>query len=169
LVDAEQTYLQAFIDSLAIQYGDVINKHGPIVLNTFQCYLKSSQDRVKLEYERCKLMGVPFAAKFVRGAYMYEERRLAKENNYPDPIHDAIEHTHNSYDSNLREIIPKLSPKCHLLVASHNENSCQLAIDLIKQHNIKDQVSFAQLLGFADHITFSLAREVMNIVYFLNV
>lgn len=29
---------------------------------------------------------------------MYEERRLAKENDYPDPIHDNLEATANSYN-----------------------------------------------------------------------
>jgi hypothetical protein len=95
---------------------------------------------------------------------MFEERRLAKEYKYADPIHESIEATHNTYNTNLKDIIPKLSSNSHLLVASHNEQSVQLARELIKQSsNIKDQVSFAQLLGFADHITFSLAKEVQSI------
>lgn len=37
----------------------------------------------------------PIGWKLVRGCYMYEERRLAKEGNYPDPINDTLQDTAN--------------------------------------------------------------------------
>lgn len=163
MVDAEQTYLQSTIDSYAVQLGNIYNKDFPVVYNTFQNYLKSAPDRIKFEIERCNMLNTPFAAKFVRGAYMIEERRIAGQQGYEDPIFKTIEETHKCYNSNLEYTLPRLSPSSHVLVASHNEDSVFLAKKLMTQYNLKGRVAFGQLLGFADHITFSLANDVREI------
>jgi len=159
LVDAEQTYVQPAIDSFAVQFGNIYNKDATIVLNTFQNYLRSGTDRIRFEFARVNHLGLNFGGKFVRGAYMIEERRLAKELKYPDPIHDTVQDTHKNYNSNVAYAIPLLSKKSHLMVASHNEESVISARDLSHKHEKTAQVSFAQLLGLADHLTFSLAKE----------
>jgi len=162
LVDAEQTYMQATIDSFTMQFSEVYNKVTPIVLNTFQNYLKTTKDRVNYEMERSKALNLPFGAKLVRGAYMIEERRLAKELNYPDPIHDTVEDTHDCYNSNLTAVIKNWIPNSHLMVASHNEYSNYLGKNLVKEYNItsdKGHVSFVQLLGLADYVTYANADE----------
>ena len=107
-------------------------------MNTFQNYLKSTMDRVNFEIERCKALKIPFGAKLVRGAYMVEERRLAKELNYADPIHDTVEHTHECYNMNLTNVIKNWIPKSHLMVASHNEYSNYLGKALVKEYNITE-------------------------------
>jgi len=112
------------------------NRTTPIVLNTFQNYLKSTKDRVNFEIERSKALNLPFAAKLVRGAYMIEERRLAKELNYADPIHDSLEDTHECYNTNLTNVIKNWIPNSHLMVASHNEYSNYLGKNLVKEYNI---------------------------------
>jgi len=162
LVDAEQTYMQATIDSFTMQFSEVYNRTTPIVLNTFQNYLKSTKDRVNFEIERSKALNLPFAAKLVRGAYMIEERRLAKELNYADPIHDSLEDTHECYNTNLTNVIKNWIPNSHLMVASHNEYSNYLGKNLVKEYNItadKGHVSFVQLLGLADYITYANGSE----------
>jgi len=162
LVDAEQTYIQATIDSFTMQFSEVYNKDTAFVLNTFQNYLKSTQDRVNFEIERCKALKIPFGAKLVRGAYMVEERRLAKELNYADPIHDTVENTHDCYNMNLTNVIKNWIPNSHLMVASHNEYSNYYGKSLVKEYNItadKGHVTFIQLLGLADHLTFSNAED----------
>jgi len=162
LVDAEQTYIQLTIDSFAMQFSEVYNKERAPVLNTFQNYLKSTQDRVNFEIERCKALNILFGAKLVRGAYMVEERRLAKELNYADPIHDTVQNTHDCYNANLTNVIKNWIPNSHLMVASHNEHSNYLGKNLVKEYNItadKGHVSFVQLLGLADHLTFSNAED----------
>lgn len=40
------------------------------------------------------------------------------------------------------------------MVASHNEESVFKARDLVKNYDIQGKVSFAQLLGLADHLSF---------------
>ena len=134
-----------------------------IVLNTFQNYLKATQDRIKYELERCKVLNLPFGAKMVRGAYMVEERRLAREYAYEDPIHSTIEDTHQNYNSNLEYLFSNWIPGSQVIIASHNENSVNWGKHLISKYHINSQkgsVSFAQLLGLGDHLTHSLASEV---------
>ena len=67
---------------------------------------------------------------------MIEERRLANENKYEDPIFSNIEETHDNYNINLESTIKNLTQNCRLVVASHNEQSVLLARDLIEKHNI---------------------------------
>jgi len=162
LIDAEQTYMQAAIDSFTVQYSNMFNKELAIVLNTFQNYLKATQDRIKYELERCKVLNLPFGAKMVRGAYMVEERRLAREYAYEDPIHSTIEDTHQNYNSNLEYLFSNWIPGSQVIIASHNENSVNWGKHLISKYHINSQkgsVSFAQLLGLGDHLTHSLASE----------
>ena len=78
LIDAEQTYLQAAIDSFANQLSQVYNRgNKKINLNTYQCYLKKQPDIIDLEIAASKKMGYNLVIKMVRGCYMVEERDLA--------------------------------------------------------------------------------------------
>lgn len=169
LIDAEQTYIQAAIDSFAVQMSDAYNTEEAMILNTFQNYLKSSTDRVKFEVERTRALGLKFGAKFVRGAYMREERELAKVHGYADPIHEKLEDTHAAYNANLEYTLLNMSAGSHAMVASHNEESVGKARNLVRNYQIKGKVSFAQLLGLADHLSFDLAKEVTNTITFENI
>jgi len=55
--------------------------------------------------ERAERQGFVFAAKAVRGAYIVQESRLAKEQGYANPIHESKEATHACYDSVVEMII----------------------------------------------------------------
>ena len=52
-----------------------------------------------------------FAAKLVRGAYMYSERELAEEENRDSPIHDSLDDTHASYDRNMESVLTYINKK----------------------------------------------------------
>jgi len=162
LVDAEQSYYQETIDSFNMQFSNIYNKKSAIILGTYQNYLKTARERLAFEVERCKALNICLGAKMVRGAYMVEERRLARKYGYPDPILPSIEETHSSFNDNLEYLVANWIKGSHVLVASHNEYSVQLAKDLIIKHDItpdKGFVTFAQLLGLGDHLTFSLANQ----------
>jgi len=73
-----------------------------------------------------------FAAKLVRGAYMEQERRLAREHGYEDPINPNFEATSKMYhaclDEVLKNIVRRESGQIRLMVASHNEDTIRYAI-----------------------------------------
>ena len=79
-VDAEQSYLQRILDSIAHQLTHRFNRGDKvIIMNGFQQYLKRMERQVPLEIEAAKKLGFNLGIKLIRGAYMNEERRLAKE------------------------------------------------------------------------------------------
>lgn len=61
---------------------------------------------------------------------MVEESELAHNNNQPSPICPSYEATSDSYHSCLTHVITHLStnPNSQLLVATHNQSTCQLAV-----------------------------------------
>jgi proline dehydrogenase len=57
-----------------------------------------------------------------------------------------------------------------LFIGTHNEQSCYLAMDLMRQLNIdkKDNnVWFGQLYGMSDHISFNLAEQGYNVAKYV--
>lgn len=94
-VDAEQSYIQPIIDSLAMQLSVLFNTHSRVtIMNGFQAYRTRTPALLQREIQRCRMLGINFGIKLVRGAYMNEERKLAQEHNYTSPIWSSIEQTH---------------------------------------------------------------------------
>jgi len=73
-----------------------------------------------------------FAAKLVRGAYMEQERLLAREQRYEDPINPSFDATSKMYHACLDEVLNstvKRDPgQVRVMVASHNEDTIRYAI-----------------------------------------
>lgn len=63
---------------------------------------------------------------------MEQERRLAREHNYEDPINPSYEATSEMYQRSLDEVLKqtvKRSPeKIRVMIASHNEDTIRYAI-----------------------------------------
>ncbi|XP_055597619.1 proline dehydrogenase 1, mitochondrial-like [Uranotaenia lowii] len=170
MVDAEQTYFQPIISRITVEMMRKYNTEKPIVLNTYQCYLKEAFREVSADLEQAQHQNFYFGCKFVRGAYMDQERERAKTLNYEDPINPDYEATTEMYFKNIREAFSRIKAlkesgkdprRISITVASHDEDTVRFAIQEMKKNGIsrKDNVvSFGQLYGMCDYITFPLGQ-----------
>jgi proline dehydrogenase len=143
-VDAEQSYMQRGLDSIAHQLTHHFNRGTKtIIMNGFQQYLKRMSKVVPLEIEASKRLGYNLGVKLIRGAYMNEERTLARQGGYESPVHETIEDTHNCYNTNLRILTASFKPNDRIFVGSHNLESVELARQLINGNDFNGRVSLA--------------------------
>jgi proline dehydrogenase len=168
-VDAEETWIQDPVDALTILMMDSFNKQKCIVYNTTQHYrhdrLQFLEDCYEAAVERKFILG----AKLVRGAYMEKERKRAAEIGYPDPIQPDKSSTDKDFDDGVRFCVDHLD-RVSLVVASHNERSNMLAVELLQQKGLPlrhHHVHWSQLYGMSDNITFNLAKVGCNVSKYL--
>ena len=151
-VDAEQTFMQAAIESCGQQLTHKYNRGDQhIIMNCYQCYLNRMRQVIQYEVATSKVLGYNLGVKLIRGAYMNEERALAQENGYESPVWSSIEETHACYNDNMLHVIEHLEENGLLFVASHNQSSVDQATELIRQRGFRDhRVRFGQLKAFSD-------------------
>jgi Proline dehydrogenase len=164
---ANTTAASLLASSKAATGGDKAESY-PVVYNTFQAYLQDTPSRLELALRRSDNEGWLFGAKLVRGAYMVQERQLAKDKGYKDPIHPNLQATHDCYHRCTDRILKACFEQgAELMVASHNEGSVKHVAanmhNLLAKHGggsdlTTTGVSFGQLLGMCDHISFTLGR-----------
>ena len=89
-------------------------------------------DWLKNDLAQSEKQNYLFAAKLVRGAYMEQERRLAREQGHEDPINPNFEATSKMYhaclDEVLKNIVKRQPGQVRIMVASHNEDTIRYAI-----------------------------------------
>uniref|UniRef100_A0AAX7TED8 Proline dehydrogenase n=1 Tax=Astatotilapia calliptera TaxID=8154 RepID=A0AAX7TED8_ASTCA len=163
MVDAEQTYFQPAISRLTLEMQRTYNGEKPVIFNTYQCYLKEAYDNVTMDVELSRREGWHFAAKLVRGAYMYQERERAKEIGYEDPINPDYESTNRMYHRCLDYVLDEiaLNRKANVMVASHNEDTVKHTLTRMNELGLiptENKVYFGQLLGMCDQISFPLGQ-----------
>lgn len=169
LIDAEQVRYQPAIDSLVLDLQQKFNATDvadkPIIYNTYQCYLKDSEERLHTDVKRSDRFDYHFGAKLVRGAYMESERSLAITSSLPSPIHDTIEETHECYNDSIDFLLrhSSQSEKCiEVMCATHNQASLETAIEAMNKYRVDRTASticFAQLYGMSDNLTFNLGKH----------
>ncbi|XP_072243525.1 proline dehydrogenase 1, mitochondrial isoform X1 [Leuresthes tenuis] len=163
MVDAEQTYFQPAISRLTLEMQRIYNREEPVIFNTYQCYLKEAYDSVTMDVELSKREGWHFAAKLVRGAYMYQERERAREIGYEDPINPDYESTNRMYHRCLDYVLDEiaLNREANVMVASHNEDTVKHTLRRMNELGLlpaENKVYFGQLLGMCDQISFPLGQ-----------
>ena len=165
MIDAEHTYFQPAIDHAVLRLSRAHNVDYPCVFGTYQAYLVDCHSKLQTDLDRSQREGWHLGAKLVRGAYMVHERARALERGYADPIQPTIEATHASYERAIEALLlhcpnPAL---VSVMIASHNQNSMERVAALLLADGAdasrvpRDRVYFGQLLGMADHLTFTLA------------
>jgi len=167
MIDAEESWLQKAIDELVEGLMAEFNNEQPILYTTVQMYRRD-----RLEYVRGLLgraQGYKPGIKLVRGAYVEKERRYAAEYGWPDPIHPDKVSTDIAYDQALMLCLEALD-NVGLCVATHNRTSCMKAAQYVIMEGIDRQhphLSFSQLYGMADPLSFGLAKAGFRVYKYL--
>jgi proline dehydrogenase len=168
-VDAEESWIQETIDTLAYEMMERYNHERPIVFNTFQMYRWETYDKLEKATQEARQHGYALGAKLVRGAYLEKERLRSHEEEYQDPIHATKEDTDRDFNRaidfalNNRDVVS-------ICLGTHNEYSCQYTIQQMKQLGIQtndEHIWFAQLLGMSDNISFNLASAGCNVAKYV--
>lgn len=164
-IDAEESWMQWAIDEVVSWMMERYNRNGVVVYHTFQMYRTDRLDYLKDSLKRAQLKGYHLGAKLVRGAYMDKERKRAMEMGYPSPIQPNKMATDQAFDA---AVLFCLENRSHiaLINASHNANSCYLQAKYMLEHSIptqSDDISFSQLFGMSDNLTFGLAKVHFNV------
>lgn len=169
LIDAEETWIQDPIDSLAYEMMRLYNQKRAIVFNTYQMYRTDTLDNLKKALEASAREGYWLGAKLVRGAYMEKERARAVEMNYPSPIQPDKASSDKAFNDALVLCMANLS-RVEFMCGSHNEQSNLYLTELMAKQQLSPgdkRVWFAQLYGMSDNISFNLARAGYNVAKYV--
>lgn len=169
LVDAEDYCFQDAIDKLTDDAMRKFNKKRAIVFATLQMYRHDRMAYLQKIYadaiEKNYIPGI----KFVRGAYMEEERARAAAMGYPDPICKDKQATDENYDAGVRFVVDHID-RFEMFMGTHNEESNYKLAKLIEEKGLQKndpRIFFAQLLGMSDNISFNLAHEGYNVTKYV--
>ncbi|MEZ7878399.1 MAG: proline dehydrogenase family protein, partial [Flavobacteriales bacterium] len=169
LIDAEETWLQDSIDKLAEDMMSDFNRERAVVFTTAQFYRHDRLDFLKNLTSRAEEADFIVGVKVVRGAYMEKERDRAEKNSYPSPIQVDKEATDADFDSAVEFCLDNLD-RVNLFCGTHNEDSnLKLCEKMIKRGISEDdhRITFSQLLGMSDPITFNLASQGYNVAKYV--
>jgi len=169
MIDAEESYFQAFIDKVVMEMMMLYNKKEAIVYNTYQMYRWDRLQVLNNDLAAATENNIYLGAKFVRGAYMERERARAWKMNYRDPIHPDKNSTDRDFNEALRFSVENIN-RISIFNGTHNEYSCSYLTELMHTHNIKpddNRIWFSQLYGMSDHISFNLAKMGYNVTKYL--
>lgn len=169
LVDAEESWIQDPVDRIAIEMMEIFNKEKPVVYNTIQLYRHDRLHFLKLSYRIARQKNFILAVKLVRGAYMEKERARAIQKGVQSPIHISKQGTDTDYNAAIAFCIENIE-NIACIVASHNEASCLLAVQLMEKKELPlnhPHLHFSQLYGMSDHISFNLAKAGFSVSKYL--
>ena len=169
LIDAEETWLQDNIDDISEDMMADFNRETAIVFTTIQLYRHDRLEYLKSLSHRAREGGFKVGVKLVRGAYMEKERARALAKGYKSPIQKDKDATDRDYDAAVEFCLDNID-QIHLFVGTHNADSTMLVCEKMAARGIPNddpRVSFSQLLGMSDQITFNLAANGYNIAKYV--
>lgn len=168
-IDAEESWIQDTIDTLAYEMMNRYNHERPVVYNTYQLYRWEGLPHLKRDTEEARAKGYFLGAKLVRGAYLEKERIRAHEEEYQDPIQVSKEATDHDFNAAIdfcldnRDVVS-------ICLGTHNEVSCQYCVKHMDERGIAHDdthIYFAQLLGMSDNISYNLADAGYNVAKYV--
>jgi proline dehydrogenase len=164
-IDAEESWLQDAIDSLATQMMEKYNCEAPIIYNTLQMYRHDRLEFLKKSYQVARENGYFYAAKLVRGAYMEKERDRAEEFGYPSPIQPTKEASDRDFNAAVEFCLDNIE-SISFVAGTHNEQSTRFITEKIEEKNIAHDhphANFSQLYGMSDNLSYVLAKNGYNV------
>jgi proline dehydrogenase len=168
-IDAEESWIQAIIDTWALEMMQKYNLEKAIVYNTLQMYRHDRLEFLTSCSENAKKHGIKYGIKLVRGAYMEKERARAQKLGYPSPIYPDKNASDDAYNTALKFILEH-EMLFALCAGTHNEESSLLLTRELEKKQISkdnDKFYFAQLLGMSDHISFNLSKAGFKVVKYV--
>lgn len=169
MIDAEETWIQATIDDLAIEMMRKYNREKPVIFNTYQLYRHDKLASLKKDISLAQANGFILGAKLVRGAYLEKECKRAQELGYPSPIQPNKQATDQAYDEAVQCCVNNIA-SVGFVAGTHNEASCKLLAELLNEHGIEHnhpRIYFSQLLGMSDNLSFNLADAGYNVAKYV--
>ena len=163
-IDAEESWIQDAIDSIAEEMMVKYNTKKVLIYNTIQLYRNDRITYLNSLLERSQnkfFVGV----KLVRGAYHEQEISRAKSNNYACPVHLKKTETDRDYNQALNTCINNID-RIAICAGTHNEDSSELLVNLLDEKGIEkndERIYFSQLLGMSDHISYNLSAANYNV------
>jgi len=168
-VDAEESWIQDPIDAMTLERMTMNNRKTAIIFNTYQLYRNDKLKDLMADVEKAKAAGYILGAKLVRGAYVEKENEFANEAGKSSPIHTSKAGSDDDFNKALQYCVEHIE-SVSFCVASHNEHSCLLLTQLLRERAIAfnhPHVSVSQLYGMGDHITYNLADSGINCTKYL--
>ncbi|AUD07327.1 proline dehydrogenase family protein [Spirosoma pollinicola] len=168
-IDAEESWIQDTIDTLAYEMMYRYNHERPIVYNTYQMYRWESMAHLRRDTAEAQAKGYYLGVKLVRGAYLEKERLRAHEEEYQDPIQPTKEDTDLAFDEAI-DFCLQNRETISICLGTHNEASCHYCVQLMKEMSIQPNdvhIYFAQLLGMSDNISYNLANAGYNVAKYV--
>jgi proline dehydrogenase len=168
-IDAEESWIQAIIDTWALEMMLKYNLEKAIVYNTLQMYRHDRLEFLTSCSENVKKHGIKYGIKLVRGAYMEKERERAQKLGYPSPIYPDKNASDDAYNTALKFILEH-EMLFALCAGTHNEESSLLLTQELERKQISrdnDKFYFAQLLGMSDHISFNLSNAGFKVAKYV--
>jgi proline dehydrogenase len=169
MIDAEESWIQKTIDSLALTMMRSYNQNKAIVYNTYQLYRHDKLASLNQDAAIARNEKFCLGAKLVRGAYMEKERKRALAMNYASPIQPDKQSTDRDYNAALWFAIENIDHVA-IVAGTHNEDSCRKLADLLNEYKVAHNhphVYFSQLLGMSDNLSFNLAHSQYNVAKYV--
>jgi len=169
MIDAEDTYIQHFIDKVVIEMMQLYNKEKCIVFNTYQMYRHDRIVILEADIKKAREEKFFLGAKFVRGAYMERERARAAKMGYEDPIQTDKESTDRDYNLALKISMNNLDV-VSIFNGTHNEYSSKYLADLMIEQGVDPsdkRIWFSQLYGMSEHISYNLSDAGFNVAKYV--
>ncbi len=169
MIDAEDTFIQNFIDEVVMEMMRKYNKKKCIVFNTYQMYRHDRIPILQKDIQDARKEKFFLGAKFVRGAYMERERARAAKMGYEDPIQPDKEATDKDYNLGLKTALENVDI-VSIFNGTHNEYSSKYLAELMiekKMDPTDKRIWFSQLYGMSEHISFNLSAAGFNVAKYV--